>query len=113
MLFSSLLAALLVVIALTLVSLVASIVFWCVAGFFIAPNLPTLLARANTLFPQHRGFVTGTIFTSMAMGGFLSAWIIGTLTQFYSIYVGMLFIVLALTIIALLQIIEKALAAAN
>ena len=112
-LFYSLVASVLVFIALTIAPSEASIVFWCAAGFFVAPNLPTILAKANTVFSQYRGFITGILLTSMAIGGFLSAWIIGTLTQFYSMYVGMLFIVIALMIIVVLQIIEKLLSIAN
>ena len=112
-LFYSLVASVLVFMALTIAPSEASIVFWCAAGFFVAPNLPTTLAKANTVFSQYRGFITGILLTSMAIGGFLSAWIISTLTQFYSMYVGMLFIVLALMIIVVLQIIEKLLSIAN
>jgi MFS family permease len=104
---ASILAATSILIALTMNVSVFLIGSWCVAGLFLSPCLPTLVTRANVTFPAKAGFITGIIFTFMAVGGFVSTWFIGILIQSFSLYVGMVFIALELIMIATLQIVER------
>lgn len=104
---SSALAATSTAVALLMRSTLAVATFWCLAGFFLSPCLPTLVARTNVAFPARAGYTTGILYTSMAVGGFVSTWLIGTLAQSFSLDVGMSTVAVLLTLIVVLQIVER------
>ncbi|MCR4403659.1 MAG: MFS transporter [Firmicutes bacterium] len=65
----------------------------CVAlGFFFSGIFPTIMAQGTSLFPGSTGSVTGMLVAAGAAGGAVFPWLIGLVSDAFSLSTGMLLI---------------------
>jgi len=79
----------------------AIVVFWFIAGFSLAPILPTILAWANRSFPGNAGVASGAIFSIGQIGAVFSALIIGVVSERVSFQSGIIYLVFSTLITAI------------
>jgi len=76
------------------------IVFWFIAGFSLAPILPTVLAWASSMFPESSGVASGAIFSIGITGAVLSPLIVGVASERASFQSGMVYLAFSTLMIA-------------
>jgi len=100
MLTCSLLGALSISLGTILEDSTAIIIFWFIAGFSLAPILPTVLAWASSMFPESAGVASGAIFSIGITGAVLSPWIVGVASERASFQSGMVYLAFSTLMIA-------------
>lgn len=100
MLTCSLFGALSIFLGTVLEHSAAIVVSWCIAGFSLAPILPTILAWASSMFPRSAGVASGAIFSIGITGAVLSPWIVGVASERASFQSGMVYLVFSTLVIA-------------
>jgi len=100
MLTCSLFGALSISLGTVLDNSIGIIVFWSVAGFSLAPILPTILAWASSLFPESAGVASGAIFSIGIIGAVFSPWVVGVASEQASFQSGMIYLAFSTLMIA-------------
>ena len=90
---SSILSSALIFVGVTVESQFWIYVSWSPCGFTIGPLLPTVFAWTNRLFTSRSGFATGLIYSLGFVGGVFSPWLLGTLADFLSLNLAMIYLV--------------------
>ncbi len=100
MLTCSLFGALSISLGTVLDNSIGIVVFWSVAGFSLAPILPTILAWASSLFPESAGVASGAIFSIGIIGAVFSPWVVGVASEQASFQSCMIYLAFSTLMIA-------------